>query len=84
MEDKKEEVKKPKATTKKEALKSVYDDFKSTMSAIVGDFEETIGKHKFLLIISFLAFLLYRNKQLTVDQFVKKLEKRLLSSGDLE
>lgn len=73
-----------KAEEKKESLKGVYEDFKGTMSAIVGDFEEVIGKHKFLLVITFLAFLLYRNKQFTVDQFVKSLEKRILNNGDVQ
>lgn len=67
---------------KKEELKTIYDDFKTTMKAVVGDFESVIAKHKFLLIISFLAFLLYRNKQLTVEQFVKSLEKKLLQNGN--
>ncbi len=74
----------PKAESKKEALQGIYEDFRTTMKAVVGDFESTIGKHKILLIISFLVFLAYRNKQLTVDQFVKSLEKKLLKDGDVE
>ena len=70
--------------SKKEFLKDMYEDFKSTMKVVLGDFEETIGKHKLLLIFSFLAFLLYRNKQFTVDQFVQKLEKKLLDSEQSE
>ena len=65
-------------------LKTVYDDFKVTMGAIFGDFEETIGKHKFLLLLSFLAFLFYKNRELTVDHFVKRVEKKLLGDGFIE
>jgi len=58
-------------------LKGLYTDFKNTMTSVFGDAEEVFKKHKLLIILAFFAFLLYRNKQFTIEQFVKKLEERI-------
>jgi len=61
-------------------LKKLYVDFKETLASVFGDAENVVTKHKLLLIIAFIAFLLYRNKQFTIEQFVKRLEGKLKES----
>jgi hypothetical protein len=72
----------PKAKTAEKAkevkfLKELYGDFKTTMGEVFGDAESIFKKHKLLVIIAFIGFLLYRNKQFTIEQFVNKLEEKL-------
>lgn len=63
-------------------LKEMYGDFKETMTEVLGDAGKFILAHKFLIALAFIAFLLYRNKQFTIAQFVKKLEDRLKGDRD--
>jgi len=58
-------------------LKNLYEDFKETMGETLGDAGDTFKKHKLLIIVAFLAFLYYRNKQFSIGQFVQKLEDRI-------
>jgi hypothetical protein len=58
-------------------LKNLYADFKETFSTVLGDGEEVWKKHKLLVILAFLGFLYYRNKQFTIGDFVKKLEDKI-------
>jgi len=58
-------------------LKQLYTDFKSTLTSVFGDAENVVSKHKILVIVAFIAFLLYRNKQFTIEQFVQRLEGKL-------
>lgn len=71
--------KKAEVAQKKEIqfLKGLYGDFKATMSEVFGDAEDVFRKHKLLVIIAFIGFLLYRNKQFSIEQFVNKLEDKL-------
>ncbi len=63
-------------------LKKMYGDFKDTMTEVFGDTGKFVLQHKFLIGIGFIAFLLYRNKQFTIGQFVSKLENRLKGNRD--
>jgi hypothetical protein len=65
-------------------LKGLYGDFKTTMTEVLGDSGEFIMKHKVLLILAFLAFLLYRNKMFSIQRFVDELEKRLVGKKQEE
>lgn len=58
-------------------LQNLYKDFKGTLGEALGDAGETFKKHKVLVIIAFLVFLLYRNKQLSISNFVKKIENAI-------
>ncbi len=63
-------------------LKGLYGDFKGTMGEVFGDAEGVWSKHKLVVIGAFVLFLLYRNKQFTISQFVEKLEGRLKGDRD--
>jgi len=63
-------------------MKNLYGDFKGTMGEVFGDAKETWFKHKVLIIIAFVAFLIYRNKFFSIEGFVKKLEERLKGDRD--
>jgi len=63
-------------------LKKLYEDFKETMGAVLGDGKEFVFKHKVLIAVAFIAFLIFRNKQFSIEQFVRKLEERLKGDRD--
>lgn len=63
-------------------MRGMYDDFKETLSAVVGDSGDFAKKHKWMFIIGFLLFLWNRNRTFTIDGFVKKLEDNLAGGGE--
>ena len=65
-----------------EFMKKLYGDFKDTMGVVLGDTKEFVFKHKILIAIAFIAFLIFRNKQFSIAQFVRKLEERLKGDRD--
>ena len=60
-----------------QSMKKFYREFKDVTGEVFGDAGETLKKHKLLLMLAFLGFLYYRNKQFSIAQFVEKLEKRI-------
>lgn len=58
-------------------LQNLYGDFNKTLTDIVGDTGKTLKKHKVLVLLAFLGFLYFRNKQFSIAEFVKKLEERI-------
>ena len=74
----KAQKKKKEARTKEvKFIKELFADFKDTLTEALGDTGVFIKKHKLLLVIAFLGFLWYRNRQFTIGGFVKELEKRI-------
>lgn len=72
-----EEIKKANQSEDVQSMKRFYNDFKEVTGEVFGDAEATFKKHKLLLILAFLGFLYYRNKQFSIAQFVEKLEKSI-------
>lgn len=58
-------------------IKDIYSDFKETLTEVLGDTGQFLIKHKVLLFIAFIAYLIYINKQFSIERFVNKLEERL-------
>ena len=58
-------------------LKNLYEDFKETFGEVFGDAGDLWGRHKLLVIVAFLGFLYYRNKQFSIAEFVEKIENKI-------
>lgn len=58
-------------------MTGLYQDFKKTFKEVLGDAGEVWEKHKLLIIIAFIAFLIYRNRALSIKNALKELEERL-------
>jgi len=63
-------------------LRGLYQDFRDTMGDAFGDAGSVWKKNKLVIIIAFVAFLLYKNKQFSIEQFVKRLEDKV--KGDID
>lgn len=63
-------------------LKKIYEDFKVTMAEVLGDSKDFVFKHKTLLVIAFILFLLFWNKRFTIKQFADELVERLKEDRD--
>lgn len=73
-----------KGTPKQEIqfMQNLYGDFKKTFGEVFKDSKDTWSKHKVLIMLAFLAFLLFRNRTYTIDGFVKKLQDTILGKRE--
>lgn len=61
----------------KNKIGSLYKDFKEVSSEVFSDGGEFVKNHKSLLIIGFVAYLIFIRREWSIGNFVKKLEDRI-------